>query len=47
MDKKKFYEAPSIEVLWLTSQVSILAASDLGGEFDDEMSLDGFDDYDE
>ena len=47
MDKKKFYVAPSIEVLWLTSQVSILAASELGGEFGEEMSLDGFDDDDE
>ncbi len=44
MDKKKFYVAPSIEVLWLTSQVSILAASDLGGEFGEDASLEDFDD---
>ena len=45
MDKKKIYVAPSIEVLWLAAQTSILAASDLNGEFDDDPLLDDFDDY--
>ena len=44
MNKKRFYVAPSIEVVWLASQVSILAASDLGGEFGEDVSLDDFDD---
>ncbi len=45
MDKKRFYVAPSIEVVWLTSQVSILAASgDLEGSFGEDGSLEGFED---
>lgn len=45
MNKKRFYAAPTVEVLWLAAQASILAASDpLEGEIDDEASLIGFED---
>ena len=43
MDKKKFYVAPSIEVLWLAAQTSILAASDLEGGFGEDATLEDFD----
>lgn len=46
MDKKMNYIAPSIEVLWLAEQTSLLAASDgSDGEISEEVSLCGMDDY--
>lgn len=46
MDKKRIYVAPSIEVVWLTERASLLAAS-ADSEIEENLSLDGFGDFDE